>query len=80
MKLCKDCKYHGGGYYKGFFKKTYVPTSHYCTHSESLKEIRDVITGEHKVLKDYKHCLTMREDESKCGIEGKYYEPRDDNS
>jgi len=65
MKFCKDCKwrhYHGYGYLSE------------CEHPAIARTgERSVVTG--KVPFRPEQCDRVREDETKCGLEGRFWAP-----
>ncbi len=63
MKFCKDCKWEGGG--------TDIYT---CIHPAIARAgERSIVTG--KIPFEPQHCDKIREDESKCGLEGRLWAP-----
>jgi len=71
MKFCKDCKHMG---YAGHG----ISTNNACA-----KEVRDnlqtnLVTGEQFYpLRGDWTCSSVRDDNDKCGVEAKWFEPRE---
>ena len=71
MKLCKDCKY-----YREKMRYSEV-LEEYVNMSECQASLwKDLVDGS----TNYVQCSELRKNDWECGVEGKWFEPREDSA
>jgi hypothetical protein len=72
MKLCRDCRWAED---RCATLTLHLPTDWICRHPTAQMPPIDYVTGAPQNPR-VTECLTMRQNSSLCGPEGRYWEPR----